>query len=230
MLPCLIIPGVIGHRVSKEQHLEMVWGVMPNPAGEAIRAGLHAVTVWACRAIVGAGPTGLSAAYALVRRGYGVTVYEAMEVPGGMMTLGIPEYRLRPTPCRQERARVAAEGEEACGALPVAEVGRPALRRAGTRRGIDWKGSGQRVALRYHLDGLDLAETTKYIAHHLALVGRSDTLISDDAVALVHETSRGLPRAVNNLATQALTAAFAAAKSIVDQSSAHAAITEVAAE
>src|SRR5260221_8143602 len=45
-------------------------------------------------AIVGAGPTGLSAAYYLARRGYRVTVFDAMPVPGGMMTIGIPEYRL----------------------------------------------------------------------------------------------------------------------------------------
>src|SRR6266516_4631353 len=45
-------------------------------------------------AIVGAGPTGLSAAYYLARRGYSVTIYDAMPVAGGMMAIGIPAYRL----------------------------------------------------------------------------------------------------------------------------------------
>ena len=45
-------------------------------------------------AIVGAGPTGLSAAYYLARRGYKVTIIDAMPVAGGMMGIGIPEYRL----------------------------------------------------------------------------------------------------------------------------------------
>jgi NADPH-dependent glutamate synthase beta subunit-like oxidoreductase/NAD-dependent dihydropyrimidine dehydrogenase PreA subunit len=45
-------------------------------------------------AIIGAGPTGLSAAYYLARRGYPVTVFDAMPVAGGMMAIGIPEYRL----------------------------------------------------------------------------------------------------------------------------------------
>src|SRR6266567_1536508 len=45
-------------------------------------------------AIVGAGPTGLSAAYYLARRGYKVTVLDAMPVAGGMMGVGIPDYRL----------------------------------------------------------------------------------------------------------------------------------------
>ena len=43
---------------------------------------------------MGAGPTGLSAAYYLARRGYKVTVFDAMPVAGGMMTIGIPDYRL----------------------------------------------------------------------------------------------------------------------------------------
>ncbi len=45
-------------------------------------------------AIVGSGPTGLSSAYYLARRGYNVTVFEAMPVAGGMMAIGIPDYRL----------------------------------------------------------------------------------------------------------------------------------------
>jgi NADPH-dependent glutamate synthase beta subunit-like oxidoreductase len=45
-------------------------------------------------AVVGAGPSGLSCAYQLARRGYGVTVFEAMEQAGGMLRYGIPGYRL----------------------------------------------------------------------------------------------------------------------------------------
>jgi NADPH-dependent glutamate synthase beta subunit-like oxidoreductase len=45
-------------------------------------------------AVVGGGPSGLSAAYQLARRGYGVKVFEAMEKPGGMLRWGIPGYRL----------------------------------------------------------------------------------------------------------------------------------------
>ncbi len=60
--------------------------------------------------------------------------------------------------------------------------------------------------------------------------GRADALFSDDALALIHQVSRGLPRAVNNLAVQSLVAAFADNKAIVDESSARAAVTEVTAE
>ncbi len=45
-------------------------------------------------AVVGAGPAGLTAAHDLVKQGYGVTVYEALPVAGGMMRVGIPAHRL----------------------------------------------------------------------------------------------------------------------------------------
>ena len=45
-------------------------------------------------AVVGAGPCGLTAALRLAQRGYDITVFEHMPLPGGMMTYGIPAYRL----------------------------------------------------------------------------------------------------------------------------------------
>ncbi len=45
-------------------------------------------------AIIGAGPCGLTAAQDLVRMGYPVTVFEALPVAGGMLRVGVPEYRL----------------------------------------------------------------------------------------------------------------------------------------
>jgi len=45
-------------------------------------------------AIIGAGPCGLTAAQDVIRAGYPVTIFEAMPVAGGMLRLGVPEYRL----------------------------------------------------------------------------------------------------------------------------------------
>lgn len=45
-------------------------------------------------AIVGAGPAGLTAAHYLALQGHSVTIYEALPVAGGMLAVGIPEYRL----------------------------------------------------------------------------------------------------------------------------------------
>jgi NADPH-dependent glutamate synthase beta subunit-like oxidoreductase/Pyruvate/2-oxoacid:ferredoxin oxidoreductase delta subunit len=44
--------------------------------------------------VVGAGPSGLSFAYQMARRGYRVTVYDAREHAGGMLRYGVPDYRL----------------------------------------------------------------------------------------------------------------------------------------
>ncbi|MFU8794805.1 MAG: FAD-dependent oxidoreductase [Dethiobacteria bacterium] len=45
-------------------------------------------------AVIGAGPAGINAAYQLAQKGYRVTVFEALPVPGGMLAVGIPSYRL----------------------------------------------------------------------------------------------------------------------------------------
>ena len=45
-------------------------------------------------AVIGAGPAGMSCAYYLAQKGYPVTVFDRNPVPGGMLTLGIPSFRL----------------------------------------------------------------------------------------------------------------------------------------
>ena len=45
-------------------------------------------------AVIGSGPAGLSCAYFLAKKGYPVTVFDRNPVPGGMLTLGIPSFRL----------------------------------------------------------------------------------------------------------------------------------------
>jgi 2-oxoacid:acceptor oxidoreductase delta subunit (pyruvate/2-ketoisovalerate family) len=71
-----------------------------SPTGET---GKHVL-------VVGAGPSGLSAAYHLRRMGHQVTVIEAGEKPGGMMRFGIPKYRLPRDVLDAEVARIAAIG------------------------------------------------------------------------------------------------------------------------
>ena len=67
-------------------------------------------------AVVGSGPAGLACAYHLARFGYGVTVFEAERAPGGMLRLGIPEYRLPRAVLDRDIARIAAHGVEiSCG-------------------------------------------------------------------------------------------------------------------
>ena len=61
-------------------------------------------------AIVGSGPAGLSAAFFLARVGYAVTIFEALPVAGGMLAVGIPEYRLPKDVLQAEVGRIARMG------------------------------------------------------------------------------------------------------------------------
>lgn len=104
-------------------------------------------------------------------------------------------------------------------------IGQPTLRarlRLGVLAALD-----QRIAIRYTLAGMQRDETGEYIAHHLKIAGRTDTLFSDDAINQIHTASRGYPRAVNNLATDALIAACLKSQAIVDENAARAAISEI---
>ena len=125
-----------------------------------------------------------------------------------------------------EAVRILTNSDmDAASPLACLLIGQPTLRRMlrlGVLAALD-----QRIALRYAMPAMTAEQTTGYITHHLKLAGRSDPLFSDDAVALIHDAARGPPRAVNNLATQALVATMAARKSIVDEQSARAAITEI---
>jgi len=108
--------------------------------------------------------------------------------------------------------------------LAVLLVGQPTLRRQ-LKLGV-FAALDQRVTLRAAIGPMEASETATYITHRIKQAGRSDTLFSDDAITLIHETSRGLPRAVNNLAYHALTAAYFDKKAIVDQSAARKAVAE----
>jgi heterodisulfide reductase subunit A len=78
-------------------------------------------------AVVGAGPAGLTAAYELVRRGYKVTVYDALPAPGGMLAAGIPEYRLPRDVLNHEIDYILALGVELKMNTPIGRDGGPSL-------------------------------------------------------------------------------------------------------
>ena len=61
-------------------------------------------------AVIGAGPGGLTAAGELARHGHDVTIYEALHTPGGVLTYGIPEFRLPNDIVQHEVSRLEALG------------------------------------------------------------------------------------------------------------------------
>ncbi|MBW2086190.1 MAG: FAD-dependent oxidoreductase [Deltaproteobacteria bacterium] len=63
-------------------------------------------------AIIGAGPAGLTAAYQLARQGYQSTIFEALPVGGGMLRVGVPDYRLPPQVLDREIEAITRLGVE----------------------------------------------------------------------------------------------------------------------
>ena len=63
-------------------------------------------------AVIGSGPAGLAAAHDLALLGYAVTIFEAAQVPGGMLYLGIPEYRLPRDVVQAQVREILALGPE----------------------------------------------------------------------------------------------------------------------
>ena len=63
-------------------------------------------------AVIGSGPAGLTAAADLARMGYGVTIFEALHKPGGVLTYGIPEFRLPKEIVKKEVDYVRSLGVE----------------------------------------------------------------------------------------------------------------------
>lgn len=66
----------------------------------------------------------------------------------------------------------------------------------------------QRLALRFHLEPLELEEVQAYVAHRLGVMGRREPVFSPGAIGLIHEGSQGIPRQINNICDYALLIGF----------------------
>ena len=102
-------------------------------------------------AVVGAGPSGLSAAYYLAQEGHDLTVFDRQPAPGGMMRYGIPEYRLPKKTLDQEIGLIERLGVKIeCGRALGTHVSLEDL-----QRDFDavYLAIGSWMATRMHLDG-----------------------------------------------------------------------------
>ena len=66
----------------------------------------------------------------------------------------------------------------------------------------------QRIGMQYHLGPLDLDETREFVQHRLRVAGRIEPLFDEEAIAVLHEHSGGVPRRINILAGNALFEGF----------------------
>src|SRR5579875_1306982 len=91
-------------------------------------------------------------------------------------------------------------------ASPFAGIlaGQPTLNRQ-LRMGM-FAALDQRIATRFTIKPMDLAESAAYLRHHLKLADREEPLLADDAVARLHRVANGLPRALNSAAAALIAA------------------------
>jgi len=88
---------------SEDFDLGKVYPGLRDPRRERIGGGRRV-------AVLGAGPAGLSCAHELALSGFSPTVFEAQNVPGGMLVLGVPEYRLPREIIRAEIEAIVSMG------------------------------------------------------------------------------------------------------------------------
>jgi len=107
-------------------------------------------------AVIGSGVAGLTVAHDLARAGYKVTVFEANAVPGGMLTVGVPLYRLPRELVTREIEAILSLGVELRLNSPVGAPGRTLadLRREGFE--AFFMGAGLQGSRRLNIPGADL--------------------------------------------------------------------------
>ncbi|GLP76740.1 glutamate synthase [Mycobacterium antarcticum] len=124
--------------------------------------------------VVGAGPSGLSAAYHLARVGHQVEVRDAGAAPGGMMRYGIPRYRLPRDVLDDEVARIAAMGVRLTFDHPVVDLA--AEREAGDFDAV-FVAVGAHLAKRVDIPARDAGPMI-------------------DAVSFLHDVAEGAPPSI----------------------------------
>ncbi|RQP26077.1 ExeA family protein [Piscinibacter terrae] len=110
--------------------------------------------------------------------------------------------------------------------LQIILIGQPELRTMLARPELEQM--AQRVIARFHLDALSPKETTQYIRHRMAVAGMTRAFPFDaNAIARIHELSRGIPRRINLLCDRALLGAYGNQRPNVDRTMVEKASQEV---
>ncbi len=101
------------------------------------------------------------------------------------------------------------------GLLQIMLVGQPELKKK--LNDPDLRQFAQRIGVSYHLTGLDLDETGKYIAHRLQKAGGAPDLFTPTAVEQIFKLSGGIPRSINITCQAALVYGFADGSRMITQ-------------
>jgi len=99
--------------------------------------------------------------------------------------------------------------------LQLVLVGQPELR--DLLRRPELKQFAQRVSVAFYLEALSADEVTSYVRHRLKVAGGDPQLFDDDAMTLLHQASRGVPRVINTICDMALVYAYAAGQPGIDR-------------
>jgi 2-oxoacid:acceptor oxidoreductase delta subunit (pyruvate/2-ketoisovalerate family) len=156
---------------------------------EAIRQGWTVPVVAAATGkrvlVVGAGPSGLSAAYHLTRLGHSVTIKDAGAEPGGMMRYGIPKYRLPRDVLDAEIARLLDTGITLELNTTVTDILAELTEAAGGHPGMGVQEAGGRFDAAFVAVGAHIGKR--------AYIPAGDSAKILDAVSLLHQVEEGSP-------------------------------------
>lgn len=98
--------------------------------------------------------------------------------------------------------------------LALIMVGQPELR--ATLQMRLFKPITQRMNIRYHLAGLELEETRKYVEHQLQVAGAQHPVFTTEAIQAIYAHTRGIAREVNNVCTACLLDAVVRKEQLID--------------
>jgi NADPH-dependent glutamate synthase beta subunit-like oxidoreductase/ferredoxin len=145
-------------------------------------------------AVIGSGPAGLTSAYYLARKGHLVTVFEALSEPGGMLIVGIPQYRLPRAILNEEIDMIKRAGVEIMTDSPIDSLdelfgkGYEAILVAtGANKSVRMGITGEKNA--EVLDGLSFLReanlgTKSSVGNKVAVVGGGNVAIDSARIAL----------------------------------------------
>ncbi len=98
--------------------------------------------------------------------------------------------------------------------VAVVLVGQPELRERLRHR--TYRALTQRIGAQFHLTPLTEADTVAYVSHRLGIAGAPRALFTEAALKALHAAAHGIPRVVNQLATQCLLEGMARGTGVVD--------------